>query len=61
MKKQFDVVGMGELLIDFTDSGMSEQERGAPPVMFWPCCRKWAGKQRLSEKWGQMCSVRICE
>jgi len=25
MKKQFDVIGMGELLIDFTDSGMSEQ------------------------------------
>ena len=25
MKKQFDVIAMGELLIDFTGSGMSEQ------------------------------------
>ena len=52
--KKYDVVALGELLIDFTENGVSEQ---ATPclkltpvvhhVMCLQCCQSWAGKPRL--------------
>lgn len=44
MEKNFDVIAMGELLIDFTMNGQSEQEitcskpaRAEHRVMCWQC------------------------
>ena len=44
--KKFDVVALGELLIDFTDNGVSTQGNtlfeanpGGLPAMYLLCCR----------------------
>ena len=44
MEKKYDVVALGELLIDFTENGLSsqgnplmEQIRGERPAMYWLC------------------------
>lgn len=44
--KKFDVTALGELLVDFTENGMSAQEilclkqiRAVLRAMYFPCCR----------------------
>ena len=39
MKKKYDVLALGELLIDFTENGISGQGNTIfeLPVMFWRC------------------------
>ena len=52
--EKYDVVAMGELLIDFTQNGYSEQGirflkliREEPHVMCLPCYKSWEGKRLL--------------
>lgn len=48
MATKFDVVALGEILIDFTQNGVSQQGNslfeacpGVLPAMCWPCCESW--------------------
>lgn len=57
MEPKYDVIAMGELLIDFTENGYSEQGiifwrqiREAHRVMCWQCSTVW-GKRRLFSEW----------
>ena len=50
-QRSFDVAALGELLIDFTENGISDQGNpifeatpAAPPAMCWPCWPSWAKK-----------------
>ena len=55
MKKKYDVVALGELLIDFTDNGISGQGNTifeANPGL--RCFKNWETKRLLSEKWGKI-------
>lgn len=61
MKKKYDVVALGELLIDFTDNGISgqgntifEANPGERLVMCLRCFKNWETKRLLSEKWGKI-------
>ena len=54
MEPKYDVIAMGELLIDFTENGYSEQGNhileanpGAHRVMCWQCSTVW-GKDVFS-------------
>ena len=55
-RKEYDVAALGELLIDFTPYGTSEQgnevleANQAPPAMFSQCFRNWVEKPLFSEK-----------
>ena len=61
MERSFDVVALGELLIDFTENGVSAQGNTlfeAPaghPVMCLPCCESLAGPAPLWARWGTTC------
>lgn len=53
----FDVVALGELLIDFTQNGVSgqgnslfEANPGVRPAMCWPCLQNWGKRLLLSAK-----------
>ncbi len=61
--KKFDVVALGELLIDFTENGTSAQGNpiyeanpGGAPCNVLPCWRSWEEKQLLSVRWGRIFS-----
>lgn len=56
--KQFDVVAMGELLIDFTENGASPQGNplleanpGGAPCNVRPCLRNSGKEPPLSARW----------
>lgn len=58
MKKQFDVIALGELLIDFTVNGKSERGNnvfeanpGGAPCNVLAILEKLGKKLRLSGKW----------
>lgn len=57
MQKQYDVTALGELLIDFTENGVSEQGNalleanpGGAPCMCLRCYRNWGSVPLLSGK-----------
>lgn len=61
MQKHYDVTALGELLIDFTENGVSEQGNalleanpGARPVMYSRCYRNWENVPLLLVKWGKI-------
>ena len=56
--KKYDVVAMGELLIDFTENGKSEQGNGFR-VMCYPYWQRWEKRPGLSEKW-EVTSLEHC-
>lgn len=56
-----DVVALGELLIDFTNNGVSgqgndmyEANPGGAPCNVLSFCRKWDMRQRLLERLGKI-------
>lgn len=60
--KTYDVTALGELLIDFTENGISgqgnpvlEANPGEHHAMYYLCCQSLGIKEHLSEK-----SVMIC-
>ncbi len=64
--KEYDVTALGELLIDFTENGISSQGnilleliQAVPRVMYWRCLENLVKKQRLSERSGRI-SLAIC-
>ena len=54
--KQFDVAALGELLIDFTENGVSGQGNG----LFEACPggASWVSPAPLWERWATTCSAR---
>lgn len=59
--KKYDVVALGELLIDFTQTDIASratrflrQIQEELPAMFLPCCRSLGVKQRLSVRLDEM-------
>ena len=61
MKKKYDVVALGELLIDFTDNGISgqgntifEANPGGAPCNVLAMLQKLETKRLFSEKWGKI-------
>ena len=61
--KQFDVVALGELLIDFTESGLSPQGnpfwrsiRAAHPAMYYQSWPNLAGRRPSSARSVMTCS-----
>ena len=58
IEKKYDVTALGELLIDFTQNGMSEQGNNlfeANPGV-WLCLPRRDGRLLLSEKSAMICS-----
>lgn len=62
--KKYDVTALGELLIDFTENGISPQGNplleanpGGAPVMCLPCFPSWESIRRSLEKSEQICSA----
>lgn len=58
MEKVFDVTALGELLIDFTENGISSQGNplleanpGVRLAMCWLCFASWAEGLLLSVRW----------
>ena len=53
--QKFDVVALGELLVDFTENGKSAQGNtlfeANRHAMFCQCCNALGKKQPLSERW----------
>ena len=60
--KKYDVTALGELLIDFTENGISPQgnpllEANPGGVMCLPCFPSWESIRRSLEKSEQICSA----
>ena len=58
----YDVIALGELLIDFTENGISNQGNpifeanpGGAPCNLLQCFQNLEKKLLLSEKWGKIC------
>lgn len=64
MSKEIDIVALGELLIDFTESGYSkngmklfEQNPGGAPANLLTAEAIWGAVLHLLEKWEMICMV----
>lgn len=62
--KNYDVTALGELLIDFTESGISSQGNplleanpGGAPCNVLPCFLSWESELHSLEKSEQICSA----
>ena len=67
MNKRFDVLALGELLIDFTENGQSEQGNplleanpGGAPCNVLAMLQKLGRKPLLSARSAKTCSARSC-
>ena len=65
--KEYDVVALGELLVDFTESGASAQANpvfeanpGGAPCNVLSMLQSSAIKRRLLEKWGRTPLAKGC-
>ena len=67
MTARFDIAALGELLIDFTDRGLSdagmrlfEQNPGGAPANMLAAAAVWASAPPSSARWGTTCTDAFC-
>ena len=65
MRIKTDITVLGELLIDFTPAGVSQQGMrlfeqnpgGAPANLLAAAAKIWEGRQHLLARWVRICTV----